>query len=130
MNFYVAGKVGDGTEGVKTLLAQLRVMGHQIAFDWTEGIMVKKPYLDYPEVNAIAAEKMRQAAVDCDHFILLADDNLIGGYIEFELALASTTTKPNKKLFVVRSRQSIFYTLPQVLICADTTELLERIPQS
>lgn len=133
MNFYVAGKAGDGADGVKALIARLRSLGHSIAFDWAKGVIIEKPYLDHIEINVITAKKMRQAAVDCDHFILLVGDNLLGAYIEFGLALASTSTRPDKRLFVVSGdplRQSIFYTEPSVVICASIEELLEKLSKS
>ncbi|MDP4038624.1 MAG: hypothetical protein Q8P54_01485 [bacterium] len=129
MKLYVAGKLGVAERSLKELMQLLISQGHEFVYDWTIDTSPQKPYLDYPDINRVAAEKMLKAANECDAFILLANDNLLGALIECGIALGSTIQKSQKKVYLVGKdfRQSIFYTLSSVVICSDTDELVEAL---
>ncbi len=125
---YIAGKVGAGTDTVRYLLNELRKLGYEASYDWTEASGVRKPYLANVQRNRSFAEKMLQGAHDCNVLILLASDNLLGALIEFGIGLGSSLSEPNFHAYVVTEgvetlRESIFYCLEEVTI-VDTVERL------
>ncbi len=126
---YVAGKVGAGTDGVKYLLADLRNLGYEVTYDWTDASGVKKPYLANAARNRPFAENMLQGAHDCDIFILLVADNQLGALIELGIALGSSLERKNFRAFIVTEgmetyRESIFYCLDSVTIVHSLDELM------
>ncbi len=126
---YVAGKVGAGTDGVKNLLSQLREIGYEVTYDWTEATGIRKPYLQNKSRNRPFAEKMLRGASECNVAILLYQDEQLGALFEFGMALVSSLTKPKFHAYVVTEnvetlRESIFYCLDEVTIIATVEELI------
>ncbi len=129
---YVAGKVGAGTDSVKHLLAELRNLGYEASYDWTDASGIRKPYLANVQRNRPFAEKMLQGAHDCNILILLVGDNLLGALIEFGIGLGSSLSEPNFRAYVVTEgvetlRESIFYCLEEVTIVETIDRLIAML---
>lgn len=125
---YVAGKVGPDLLEMHMILGVLEDMGFVIAYDWTRtGDGIQKPYLDHADTNRSFAMKMRNAADICDIFVLLPTNDILDALIELGVAIGSTRTRPGKIIYVVYNRadlrQSIFYTLEDVVVLDSLKEL-------
>ncbi len=133
MDFYIAGKFNKAEDELQVLIDGLRAAGHEIIYDWRLDDTPRKPYLDPDNVmvNQKAAFRMLDAICQCDAFVLNVGDNddLLGAVIECGGALVAAylqAGKVLKRLYIlgVEPRQSIFYTLPWVKMCASVEEIL------
>ena len=129
---YVAGRVGDDLSEIQAVITRIQDMNFAITYDWTrnqEGI--RKPYLDFAESNMPYAMKMRNAADTCDVFVLLPTTDILGALIELGVAIGSVRQRPGKIIYVVcdraQLRQSIFYTLEEVVVLDTLEELYEAL---
>lgn len=93
-----------------------RYDGHEITFDWTTMIQEHgrgDPVQNDRAILKEAAHKDRAGVFDCEVFVLLWDDNMLGAIVETGMAIAL-----GKRIWIVGKpteiRYSIFWELPQV----------------
>ena len=128
---YVAGRVGDDLSEIQAVIARLENMGYVITYDWTKSEGIQKPYLVFLNSNMPYAMMMRNAADICDIFVLLPTEFILGALIELGVAIGSVRHRPGKIIYVVcdraQLRQSIFYTLEDVVVLDTLEELYEAL---
>lgn len=127
---YIAGKVSDDTSSIQDVIAQFERAGFEITHDWTRANGISKPYLEYVERNQAAALDMQHGVQLCEVFVLLCFGDIYGAMGEFGMALSAPPTDRlgRRIIYVVgdpiEMRQSIFFTLPGVMVCSSVEEVL------
>jgi hypothetical protein len=127
MRFYVAGRFMD-YEKVRLIIDYLTQKGHSATYDWTrtdefrvDGSLRQRDPHDLPK------EKLQQyadldleGAASCEFFVLLADSDLAGAWVEMGVALASTKCK---NIYVIApQRWTIFLEHPKVRVFKNYSE--------
>lgn len=127
---YVAGKVAENNTSIQEVIGRFQKAGFTISHDWTRAKGIQKPYLDHTERNAAAAEDMRNGVKLCEVFVLLCGGDIYGAMAEFGMALAAVIPEVfgQRRIYVVglpeQMRQSILFTLPDVMVCETVDEVL------
>lgn len=127
---YVAGKVAEDNSSIQDVVGRFEKAGFTISYDWTRAKGIQKPYLDHAKRNAAAAEDMRNGVKVCEVFVLLCGGDIYGAMAEFGMALAAVIPEAfsQRRIYVVglpeQMRQSIFFTLPDVMVCETVDEVL------
>ena len=94
---------------------------------WGQGIL-PKPYLDYYDTSATAAQAMIHAAASSEVMMLFPTDDILGAAVELGAALGSAEANPNKRVIIVNPwevRQSVFYAHPAVTALRSLEEARE-----
>jgi hypothetical protein len=126
---YIAGKVNKHEDVVLRLGLVLKSYGFTIGYDWSKYV-VEKPFEDHWKEAASAAYHMFDAVRACDLFILIFDDDLLGGHIETGFAIASAYEEGPRKTIIImgeKSDRSIFYFLPCVHRVKTEEELMIKL---
>lgn len=90
MKFYVAGRTNRIAE-IKELISQLEGLGHECTHDWTrvDNADLQRPYHNHIEIVQTFAVADIHGAVASECFIIFADKEGTGMYVEMGAALAS-----------------------------------------
>jgi len=121
MKFYIASRF-DNKEAVLQIYEKLKEKGHEVHKDWT----VHQPFYPYssdPHRCAKYSEEDVKGAMDCDVFVLLADEKAVsenspnmhshgrGMFIELGAAISSFLLRGSPKVFVIGpdNDKSIFH---------------------
>ncbi len=126
---YIAGKIDSEEVSITELSNELEDRGHRLPLKWWEEGRLPKPYLDYPESSAPAAEDMIRGAYDSEVFILIPEDRILGAAVELGAALGSLAVRPEKEIIIVKPaevRQSVFYAHPAVIAINGLSEIRHR----
>ncbi len=111
MKFYIAARF-DNQEKVREIYKKLAEKGHEVHTDWTVHTPFY-PYISDPAKCAQYADEDINGAMNCDAFVLLADEHHNGQpeqkakshgrgmFIELGAAMATFLQKGTPKVFVI-----------------------------
>lgn len=114
MDIYIAASSRD-VKTADALMQHARAEGHTITHDWTPNVYKYgrgQQGLVPGQVMKDAAYLDREGVRDCDLFILLWSDYLLGGLIELGIALELDTPVWIVKTGLTAPRFSVFYLMP------------------
>ena len=129
MKAFVSGQLGE-KQTVRSLYKRLESLGLEITHDWTrtDNILDK---MGNKDECGIRAEKDITGVVDCDVYILLANNKKMGKGMYAELgaalALKEVTGKPDIYIIGPVNYLSIFYLHPSVQTFESIDEFLEAL---
>lgn len=128
MKIYIAARIKTGSLQVKELAESLTSLGHKITYDWTKEV-IPKPFSEHKDIAAPFALKMKDGATDCDIFILIWDESLLGALIELGMALGTSSKDKPKIIYILgkKERESIFETLPEFRIIENPQDVIDEI---
>ncbi|MBI4162506.1 MAG: hypothetical protein HY513_02390 [Candidatus Aenigmarchaeota archaeon] len=139
MKFYIAARF-DNKEKVWEIYEKLKEKGHEIHSDWT----VHQPFYPYisdPELCAKYSEEDVNGAMNCDVFVLLADEHHNGQheqkakshgrgmFIELGTAMSSFLLRGSPRIFVIGpdNDKAIFHFHNSVTRFDTIEEVLENL---
>jgi hypothetical protein len=126
MDFYVAGRFKEYRR-VRALIDDLVSVGHRCTHDWTrtaEFDQDGEPTCSVADGGAFIPEREARehaladmsGATSADFLVVLADEKLVGGWIEVGMALAVGT----ERIYIVDPRRhTIFFSMPGVRVCSE-----------
>jgi len=126
MKFYIATRVLN--EHNRNLAIKLKAFlekaGHSNTFDWMNYKEDIKPYLKNVEKASVFAKRDIDAVIEADFFIIIADPDGRGMYVELGAAIAS-----RKKIFIIGEPKdsSVFNFYPGIKWVSDKEEILNNL---
>ena len=134
MRFYAAGRFRRYAD-VRAIIDLLNHDGHQCTYDWTRtdefdehgdalsNLTDGGDSLPYARQRFYASKDIAGVA-ESDYVIVLADDTLLGAWIELGAAIAW-----EKHIIVIApKRHSIFFAMPTVRVVESISEMVDLIP--
>lgn len=112
MRIYVAGK---NLERARSIIDQLRKMGHQITYDWVEKINDRSDLLK-------KAEDERKGVQGCDVLVYLWESDQESARYEVGMALGL-----NKPVILSGCEKRFFLGLPEVIAVKSDNEILHSL---
>lgn len=125
---YFVGKLGEGEGPIEAFSREVESRGHTVPEKWWQAEKIPKPYLDNPFTSAPAAERMLDAAYNCDVLIFFPTAELLGGAVELGAGIASKKINNDKLIIGVNPfevRQSVFYAHPDVVAVRGLNQIRE-----
>lgn len=130
---FVSGQL-DEAEKIKDAYQKLKDAGHEITHDWTESdIFLSSPKLKMANRAecGLRAEKDINGVVQCDVYILFADNKKAGKgmYVELGAAIALNSKNGAPDIYMVgkMNHMSVFYLHPAVKHRNNIDEVIEEI---
>lgn len=99
MKFYIAGKFEE-VDVVQALFEHVRVLGHEIAYDWTTHVK-SKPYEEHVAIARSYAENELQAILASDVFVYLTHERGTTLHMEYGAALAKKQLGGSIEIYAV-----------------------------